>query len=105
MAELAKTCYALGRYDKAFHLHQAALDLRSRVLGDNHPDTRQSVAYLASAQEALQQLHSAVQAVRSSTVARSEKEYKLQHRSLRKGMHGKIGRFYNLRPHKSRRPN
>ncbi|EEU38559.1 uncharacterized protein NECHADRAFT_55157 [Fusarium vanettenii 77-13-4] len=68
MAELAATYHEQGRYDEAEGLHQTALDLRRHVLGENHPDTRQSMAYLASTQESLQQLPSLIESVQSLAI-------------------------------------
>ena len=57
---LADIYYAQGRYDKAEALQQEALNLRREVLVPKHPDTAQSIKYLASTQESLHHARSLV---------------------------------------------
>ncbi|KAI7766566.1 hypothetical protein LZL87_014341 [Fusarium oxysporum] len=95
MASLAATYHQQGRYDEAFQLHQTAFHLRRLMLGENHPDTMQSVAYLACTREALQQLPYLIEPAKSLVVTQihESEEGKLQDRSLREVMRGKVGRF------------
>ncbi|KAF5694439.1 hypothetical protein FDENT_1168 [Fusarium denticulatum] len=60
--------WAEGRYDEAETLKDKALELRREMLGEKHPDTIQSIEYLASTQEALQQLPSLTESMQSLTV-------------------------------------
>lgn len=42
MNGLASNYSTLDRHEEAMHLHKQTLELRKRVLGDQHPDTLQS---------------------------------------------------------------
>ncbi|KZL79726.1 tpr domain protein, partial [Colletotrichum incanum] len=48
MANLASTYWNQGRWKEAEELEVRVMEMRKRVLGDEHPDTLTSIANLAS---------------------------------------------------------